>query len=407
MEQEKIIDKETSYSVSISGGKVEALRINENLKTVIRVYDEGKIGIAGRIGDGDDKKLLKEAKEKLSQNIAYPCNLSENVNKEVDDVKPIIPADGYVKAIKSLMAKLNAAYPDFIFSNKINMGVGETVYENSKNTRLAYRGSEIGGALVIKEKSSANIMDLSYGFDCNCFDEDKIISDIGKLLNVYNKKVDMPKGDVPVIISAMDVLQYGVQHLIAELYVTGSSLLNGKLGEKVFDEKVNILTDRTPHRRPGLCFFDSEGVINPDYKFHFVKDGVFSGLATYKRSAANFNLPLSGGGYAPFDEVPSVSGIGFKVERTDSLENLVKGKAIFVYVTSGGDMTPDGTVGLPVQVAYLYDNGKLVGRLPEFGINGNLFDFLGKDFIGVARNDIFDFCEDDVLVAKFNVNNVK
>ena len=406
MEQEKIINKSTSYSVNISGGKVDSLRITEDVKTVIRVYEDGKIGIAGRIGEGDDSALLEEAKAKLSENIAYPCNLTENGKREVNKVKKIIPAKDYVKTIKKLIARLNKSYPDFVFSNKINMGEDEIVYENSKNTRYTFKGNEIGGALVIKDKASANIMDLSYGFVKNSYDEDKIVSDIGKLLSVYHKKVEMPEGELPVIVNAMEVLQYGAQHMIAELYVSGSSLLSGKLNEKIFNDKVSILTDRSAEDR-AMPFFDAEGVVNKDDKFYFVKNGEFKGLATYKRSAANFNLPLSGGGYAPFDEVPQTSFAGFKMERTDKLKNLVKGKAIYVFITSGGDMTPDGTVGLPVQLAYLYDNGKLVGRLPEFGVNGNLFDILGKDFIGVARDDVFDFSDDSVLVAKFNVNNVK
>lgn len=406
MEHEKITYKETSYSVNVSGGKVDSLRVKEDLKTVIRVYEDGKIGIAGRIGEGDDKALLEDAKAKLSQNIAYPCNLTENDRRDENKVRKIIPEKDYVKTLKKLVARLNKCYPDFVFSNKINMGEEEIVYENSKNTRYSYKGNEIGGALVIKDKASANIMDLSYGFDTTFYDEDKIVSDIGKLLNVYHNKVAMPSGEVPVIINPMEVLQYSAQHMIAELYVSGSSLLSGKLNEKIFNEKANILTDRGDADK-AIPFFDAEGVVNNDDKFYFIKDGVFTGLATYKRSAANFNLPVSGGGYAPFDEVPQTSFVGFKMARTDKLKNLVKGKAIYVFITNGGDMTPDGTLGLPVQLAYLYDNGKLVGRLPEFGINGNIFDVLGKDFIGVARDNNFNFSDDSVLVAKFNINNVK
>ena len=406
MEHEKLTYRETSYSVNISGGKVNSLRVNENLKTVIRVYKDGKIGIAGRIGEGDDKALAEEAKSKLVQNIAYPCNLTENGRREVDKLKEIIPAKDYVKTIKRLIARLNKCYPDFVFSNKINMGDEEIVYENSRNTKYVYRGSEIGGALVIKDRASANIMDLGYGFRKNYYSEDEIVEDIGKLLSVYHNRVDMPEGEVPVIINAMQVAGFCADHMVAELYASGSSLLSGKMGQKVFNEKVNILTDRGMKDRP-VCFFDAEGVVTENDKFYYIKDGVLSGVATYKRSSSNFNLPLSGGGYAPFDEVPQTSFIGFKVEDTGRLRDLVKGKAIYVFETSGGDMTPDGTVGLPVQLAYLYEDGKLVGRLPEFGIQGNMFDFLGKDFIGVARDDTFAFSDDSVLVAKFKVNGVK
>ena len=87
------------------------------------------------------------------------------------------------------------------------------------------------------------------------------------------------------------------------------------------------------------------------------------------------------------------------------LSAIVKGKAVYVAVTSGGDMTPDGTLGLPVMLAYFYEDGKLVGALPEFSLSGSLFDVFGKDFMGAAENDIFSFADKEkVLVTKFRLN---
>ena len=88
-----------------------------------------------------------------------------------------------------------------------------------------------------------------------------------------------------------------------------------------------------------------------------------------------------------------------------NLSDIVKGKAVYVAVTSGGDMTPDGTLGLPVMLAYLYEDGKLLGTLPEFSLSGSLFDVFGKDYLGAAENDIFSFAnKEKVLVTKFKFN---
>lgn len=67
-------------------------------------------------------------------------------------------------------------------------------------------------------------------------------------------------------------------------------------------------------------------------------------------------------------------------------------------------MTPDGNVAMPVMLAYMYDNGKLVGTLPEFGISGNIFDLLGKNLLGVAENDIFSYKSENVIVTRFNID---
>lgn len=403
MKYEKIIDKTTSYGLNVSGGAIDSLRVKNDLKTVIRVYEDGKIGIAGRIGEGDDKQLFEEAKAQLAQNIEYPCDLAANKKRSENCVKNIIAPSDFVKTMKKLLARLNETYPDFVFANKINMEEEGLSYENSEGTNYSYSSDYLAIILTLQHKKSSNIMDLSYISVENYYDEDKVVEEIGKLVNVYENEVELDD-TLPVIIES-GVMQYALSHLTAEMYMSGASLFSGKLGKKVFDEKVNVVSDHSPDNKKCIPFFDSEGVVLENDKFYFVKDGVICGLATYKRSAKNFNLPLSGGGYSEFDDVPRGGIIGVKLENTaGSLKELVKGKAIYVSETSGGDMTPDGTLGIPVQLAYLYDDGKLVGRLPEFSLNANIFDLLGKDFIGTSKNDVFDYLEDDVLVGKFKIN---
>ena len=56
-------------------------------------------------------------------------------------------------------------------------------------------------------------------------------------------------------------------------------------------------------------------------------------------------------------------------------------------------------------LAYLYEDGKLVGTLPEFSLSGSLFDVFGKDYLGAAENDIFSFAnKEKVLVTKLKFN---
>ena len=56
-------------------------------------------------------------------------------------------------------------------------------------------------------------------------------------------------------------------------------------------------------------------------------------------------------------------------------------------MASGGDTTPGGHFATPVQMAYLMEDGKFVGRLPELNIAGDVFDMLGKDYIGAVSGE--------------------
>ena len=62
--------------------------------------------------------------------------------------------------------------------------------------------------------------------------------------------------------------------------------------------------------------------------------------------------------------------------------------SVYIVMCSGGDTTPDGNFATPVQVAFLCRDGKFVGRLPEIGVSGNLFDIYGKNFIGQAEDSL-------------------
>lgn len=53
-------------------------------------------------------------------------------------------------------------------------------------------------------------------------------------------------------------------------------------------------------------------------------------------------------------------------------------------MASGGDATPDGHFATPVQMAYLMEDGELVGRLPDLNVSGSFYDMLGKDYLGAV-----------------------
>lgn len=402
MQYEKTVKKTKSYGLNISANKVDSLRISENLETVVRIYSGGKIGVAGTVGPCNEYSLLEEAKAKLAQGIPYPCNLTACIHRNEGEDGGVIEGKNVLPVCSSLVNALSARFPDFIFSNKFNCEQVDYSYVNTLDTQYNYKSSNITLALTIKAKSSANIMDLMYVAVNKYYNENRIVEDIAALLDVYDNKLDIPQ-DVPVLIPA-EVIEFIIPHLVAEKYVAGSSIFNGNLGFKVFNDSVNIGVDRSPDNRDNIPFFDCEGTVVPEDKYLLIKNGVLGGLITYKRSAENLRLPLSGSASADFDSVPSYGTEGIKIYSTaPHLRSLLRGKAVYIAVTSGGDMTPGGDIGLPVLLAYVYENGRLKGTLPEFSLSCNIFDLLGKDFIGVAKNDVFRFAEETLIVSKAKI----
>ncbi len=408
MKTEKIIYKENSRCINVSANQVTSLRINNSVENSVRVYDNGFIGVDGTLGTANFAEMEKAAQAKLQQGIAYPETHDKKVVLNIDTTKDILKEEEFVEKIQHLVSRIAEENPDFLFSNKVLLNSCDTHYENSDGTSLSYKGNNFDCGLVIKSKGSANIMDEFYSAESDYFDEAEIARDVKIKCDAFAKTLPQIEGDEAVIIGEFEPLQYLINHFVADLYFNKASLLDGKLGEKVFNDKLNVTVNRNPAEKLNIPFYDAEGVVNYGYINYIVKNGVISHLITCKKSATQYSVENLGAASASYNGVPSDGARGLSVENTaENLSEIVHGSAIVVSMTGGGDMTPSGDFSLPVIVSYLYQDGKLVGRLPEFTVTANIFDILGKDFVGVAPKGIFEFGRRQHFVYKAKLVNKK
>lgn len=408
MKIEKLTYSSSDRCINIAAGQVESLRINNDLENTVRVYDGGNIGVEGKLGNADFDKMTEEAKAKLAQGITYPETHDEPLVIHVDTTADIMSTHDFVPYTQKLLARLGAENPQFLFSNKIQLNSSEATFSDSDGRDLSYKGNQYVIALTIKYKGSANIMDEFYGAESDYYNEDEICDDVRKKCDAFLKELPQLTEEEVTVIGELEPLQYALSGLIAEVYFSGSSLFSGKLGQKLFNDNFSLRVDRDPSKQINLKFFDAEGVVNKDYVNYIVKDGILTRLLTCKKSAAEFGTENLGGAAASYDGVPTFGAVGLDVEKCDKTAGELAGKkAIYLSVTSGGDMTPSGDISMPSIVSYLVEDGQIVGKLPEFTVCGNIFDILGKDFIGVTDKGFFSFGRQNYFVYKAKIVNKK
>lgn len=390
MEKEFLIETRRSVALNVTGGRIDSFREKEETTGSVRVYENGCIGVAGCLGTPDEKALTEKAVEALALGIPYPCNLDGALEQEILCEDEIIPVPEFIPTMQNFLDRLGEACPKFAFSNKIKLSYRKTEYRNSSGRRLTSSGRCLSVQLLAQNRGSGNLYDTVFAYDGDSFDEDALLAGFKNQYDAFYIPADIEQGRVPVVMEAADLFGALLRNFVAETYVSGASLFSGKLGRKAFSDKLSLKNDMNPDTNAGVCFFDKEGCVAPDFRPAIIDKGVLSGLLTTKKSAANFNLPDLGTAAAVYDGVPSLGFNDFYVEPTArSLSALVKGKAVYVVVASGGDVTPDGHFATPAQMAYLMEDGRLVGRLPELNIAGNVYDMLGKDYVGAVRGEPF------------------
>ncbi len=393
MEKEFIKETKSSVTLNVTAGKIDSFRKIERTTGTVRVYDNGCIGVAGCVGEPDEEKLTAQAKEALAFGIPYPCVLEEALEMEIRDDEEIIPEPRLIPMMRSFLERLNAMCPKFAFSNKISLSACKTEYRNSKGRHFFSSSRSFRIGLLAQDRGSGNLFDTFFLWQGKDFDPDTVLQIFKEQYDAFFVPADIEPGRYPVIAGGEDLYGTFMQHFIGDMYAAGASLVSGRLGEKAFSEKLTLRDDKDPVTAPGTCFFDAEGCVSEAHRPTIIENGVLKAVLTTKKTAEQYGLPVSGNAEADYDGVPGIGFGNVYLEPTaKTVKELVPGKAVWAVITTGGDTTPDGHFAAPVQMAYLMEDGRPVGRLPEIGISGSFFDMLGQDYIGTVRDYPFRGC---------------
>jgi PmbA protein len=227
MEKEYLINKSNVITLNITDGKVDSYREKEESQSTVRVYNEGKIGVAGALGNVDMAELEKQAVEKLNEGIPYPCKLNKGVKKSIIRDKAIVEETDLMRATKRMAKKVATACPRFLINGKTQAARYQGSYTNSQGTELEFENNSYQVFFQVKDKDSSNIADAYYGASLARYGkvtEDKIVNDMKTLHDAFfGEKVTLPDGKYPVIVGPYDVIGNALKDFIAEYYISGGS----------------------------------------------------------------------------------------------------------------------------------------------------------------------------------------
>ena len=401
--------------LTIDNAEISAIKKLETIKTGLRVYGDGKIGISNAVGPFDEDKLFQKAKKMLDYNIPYSLEPTRNISKSLDFSKQLdISEDCFIEQTSALLELLRTSYPNISFSHVIKCTEKRIVLSNELNTRLEYIDHIAEVDLRIKYKTSNNSRDNGFVSFYRNYDINKLYKVISKICENYNTPVEIDSDSkIPVIIPIlpemkfMFILDYLKEHLNGKLYGEGASRFYGKIGQKLFGENFTLYADRDPQRIYN-CFFDGEGTILENNKYPLIENGVLKAPYSSKMDSQKYNLPLTSTSSLDYNTIPATTCPPLTIMPSEKTLNELLGgsKAVFAVISSGGSFTSDGEYASPVQVASLFENGKIIGKLPQISISSNVYNMFGKDFIGVCSDNPFGMGGYQYMVVNMDVKKI-
>ncbi|HCX78396.1 MAG TPA: hypothetical protein DG577_03180, partial [Firmicutes bacterium] len=152
MKQEFIVIRTKETAVKIQNSQINAVRLKDIVKKGVRVYENGKIGIAGAIGDIAEGTLLENAVQNLTAGIGYPYPLStENKEHRCYNDKPMT-AEDLLALSESVLDTLRQEYSDFSFSETIAAAEIVQQMRNTEGLDLEYKDALFSIGLILKDK---------------------------------------------------------------------------------------------------------------------------------------------------------------------------------------------------------------------------------------------------------------
>ncbi len=393
MQKEYYDIKVKETALNIVNTQIESLRKKESIRRSVRVFDNGRLGISASKADISMDELEKKAVLSLEFGIPVEYGLPSGSSESWNTAKKPVSDSELVEMTETLISLLKKKAPEYIFSNKVGYTSAEKKIRNTEGGDYSLTTDSLLISLVIKKKGSGNIFDAFWG---NLFHEkpdlEQFTDSMMEYLNVFDNIVDVDEGYQTVVFPEFTgalPFAFFEKHINGELFEKGASYFKDSLNKKVFSEKFSLYDLNLDLDNNIASPFDSEGYRREEAKMPIIENGIFRTPLYDLKRAAMFSRKPTGTSRRAYNGSPSI-GSNFLWVQSNEMELKDLDRALMIIVSSGGDFQDNGSISMPVQLGYMIEKGRIMGRLPQMLINGSIDKMFGDGYIGALKDGMFN-----------------
>ena len=379
---------EKKYSVKLSHDQPKGGDGSSITEYALRVVNNNNMATAVATSE-DDSSIIERVGISLANQTTPPVNFSNSTPSSTLCYHDIVDAMNSEHLLEEglKIAKLFAEVapdikPDISLTAATkNIAIQNTAGFNSNFNKTQYN-------VGISTKSPKGFNEVSHA-KVGSYYEPITKEDVEKLVSMHRVAQNRVKGiggKLPVIFSgkAMGSLILRVLAGVnSETVLKGVSPVKDKIGEQLFSQNITIRDDGTYKGGLGTCAFDDEGT--PGQNTLLYENGILISYLADISSADKLGINPTGNSFKrtmfseDIEDQPSVDASNIIVEGlTMTDEDLLKQvkRGIFVESVMGahtGNINA-GDYSLNVSSGYLIEDGKLVGKVQDTMVAGNIYE---------------------------------
>lgn len=386
--KQKGIEAEVYYVASqdtpieFGNNRLKSLETKASEGIALRVIADGKLGFASSTDLTRLEDLVDAAVATAEIGDPVEFDFTEDINsiEPKNDYQPP-STEKLVEVGEDLISKVHQYNPDILVdvsfhsrSGQAKLATTTNVYteQNSKSTSAVLSGNLVRGEDFLQ----------AYAYQVTSDRQPDYQGILQKLITKYQRAegaASIKSGTYPVLFTPSAVSST-MGRMFGTIFsgqsvVQKASPLTDKLGEKIVDERVSVFED--PSIGVSACEYDDEGV--PTSKKNLIEQGVVKQFYWDRRWAARHGVESSGNGFRggisrPSPSLANVCISPGKTSVDDLIAGIEEGIIVDQVLGAGQSNVLAGEFSVNIDLGYKVEQGKIVGRVKDTMVAGNIFE---------------------------------
>ena len=376
--------------VQFEANRLKHVQSKQSTNVALRIIKDGRIGYATSTNLKESRKIVDSAVETaefgMKAEFEFPSLDSYPEVVTYDPAIRRVSTEEMTKLGEKMISSVREKTPELQCEASISKGTVSVRLINSRGGQADYRKSIFSLGVEGQLIRGTDMLFVGEG-QSSCHP----INDISGVTEIVHQQLEFSRnntsiktGELPVIFTPRGVASALAQPLMAglngKLVLEGSSPLTNKLGDKSFDNNFSIFDDPTIDFQPGSRPCDDEGTASQ--RTPLIENGVVANFLYDLQTAALAGKKSTGNGERHGSlPSPSVSTFVVSAGKTtfnDMVADIREGLVVEFLMGAGQGNTLGGDFSGNVLLGYRIENGKIVGRVKDTMVAGNVYKVLNR-----------------------------
>lgn len=379
--------------IGFEANRLKSFEVEETQGVAARVVVDGRLGFAAssdldataRLNSPKSDKLIANALQSARHGDAIPFRFPGPqpgpLVQVYDAALAALPTDRLIEMGQEVIATVLEAEPEAHVNVDLERRVRRTTIRNSAGTEVTVEKAPLSIVVIVERVRGDDVVVLFEYFTTAVRDEEyrAFAQRIADKLRLAQRAATLASGRMPVLFSPSGAPVLGLPLLLGlngkNIY-RGISPMAGRLGERLFDEKLTVVDDPTLDGRPGSGSHDDEAL--PRQRRVLVDRGVLRSFIYDLKTAAQAGTEPTGHGerslFSP--PTPSFSNLileGGNTPLADIIAGIEQGLLVESPLGLGQGNVISGAFSNNLSLAFKIEGGEIVGRVKDVSIAGDIY----------------------------------